>query len=118
MAKEEKTEINKIIYTSREFFDLERELEKYAIDKEQDIKGVMTMVHYVPVEGLKQWYIDNGGLSDYEEWTVLDISRFKELQDKMEQFNSWQNRREYAKKKELEDYDKMIDHFDINKEKN
>lgn len=112
--QQEEVKIIKREYSSKDFFDLERELEKYAIDKEQKIKGVMTMVHYVPVKGIQQWYIDNGALSNIDQWTVCNIFLFKELQEKMDQFNNWCRRREFAIKQELDGYEELSKSIKIN----
>jgi len=115
MPRPQKTEykkpiIEKIEYSSKEFFDLERELEKYKETKSLPIKkGSLERedVTFVTTKGLQRWYIDNGGLADREEWTVCNIEKYKELQDKMEQYNNWQRRRDYAQKKELEGLEEL-----------
>jgi len=114
--KQPKVEVIKTEYTSKEFFDLERELEKYKETKLLPIgKGSKELeeVTFVTTKGLQKWYIDNGGLSNTEEWTVLDIYKFKELQDKMEQYDNWQKRRSYAIKKELESREDLINQMNI-----
>jgi predicted secreted acid phosphatase len=95
-------------YIAKDFFQMEAELEKFAIDKEMKKKnGTMEMVHFVPTKGVQQWYIDNGALSNREDWTVRDIPKFQELQEKMDQYNTWQRRREFAQKKELEGLEEL-----------
>lgn len=122
MPRPQKTEykkpvVEKPVYTSKDFFDMERELDKFAIDKEFKKKdGTMQMIHYVPTDGLKQWYIEKGGLSNREAWTVLDIPKFQELQEKMDQYNNWCRRREFAQKKDLEGYEELAEsmHIEVN----
>lgn len=81
----------KIIYNSSDFIALKMELEKYAVG------GI------VSTSGPKQWYIDNGGISDrYDDWTVSNPKKMEELQNKMKQYENWCHKVEYAKKKELE----------------
>lgn len=103
--QQEKVIIEKLEYTSKEFFDLERELEKYKEIKSLLVKNGSIEkedVTFVTTKGIQGWYIYNGGLSDVEEWIIKDIYKFKELQDKMEQYDNWQKRRAYAINKELE----------------
>lgn len=114
--KQSQQEIVKIEYTSKDFFDLERELEKYKETKSLPIKkgsDEREDVTFVTTKGLQKWYIDNGGLSDTEEWTVCNIYRFKELQDKMEQYENWQKRRAYAIKKELEGLEELSEQVKV-----
>ena len=107
-------EVESIIYESRDFFAIEAELEKFAIDKEQTIKGVKQMVHFVPVEGIQKWYIMQGGLADREEWAVRDISLFKELQNKMEQYDKWQRRRSYAQRMNQQEVVELANTLQVN----
>jgi hypothetical protein len=113
--KEERIEKpNKPIYTAKDFFAMEAELEKFAIDKAQMIKGELKMAHYVPVEGIQRWYINNGGLSDHEEWIVLNILKFRELQEKMEQYNNWIRRKEFAVKMKNIEYQQEVEKLEVN----
>jgi hypothetical protein len=97
--EEEKITIEYPVYTARDFFIMKDELEKYAIDKELKKKdGTFGMVHFVPVVGVQKWYIEKGALADREDWAVKNIPLFKELQDKMEQYDRWCRRVEYAQK--------------------
>jgi hypothetical protein len=95
--QEEEVTVTYPTYTAKDFFEIKAELEKYAIDKEFEEKdGSKKMVHFVPASGLRDWYILKGGLAPREEWTVRDIPLFKELQDKISQYENWCRRREYA----------------------
>lgn len=115
MPRPQKTEYKKpeeikVEYTSKDFFDLDRELEKYKETKSLPIKkGSIERedVIFVTTKGIQRWYIDHGALSDKEEWTICNIPLYKELQDKLEQYDNWQKRRTYAKKKELEGLEEL-----------
>ena len=113
-AEERREKLNIPTYTAKDFFAMEAELEKFAIDKAQMIKGELTMVHYVPVEGIQRWYINNSGLSDHEEWTVLNILKFRELQEKMEQYNNWIRRKEFAVKMKNIEYQQEVEKLEAN----
>ena len=98
------------VYVAKDFFALESELAKFAIDKELPIVGNINkkeMVHFVPVQGVQQWYIEKGALHSRIDWCNKDIPLYLELQNKLEQYYSWCRRREYAQKHSLEDYSKM-----------
>lgn len=96
------------VYTAKDFFALEAELEKFAVDKElPKADKSLEMVHFVPVEGVQKWLIEKGALSNRKEWTIKDISLYKELQDKLNQYDSWCRRREYAQNQSLQEYSNM-----------
>lgn len=104
------------VYIAKDFFALERELEKFAIDKELPISfnsKEREMVHFVPVTGVQQWYIQQGALSDRDNWTIKDIELFKELQDKLQQYYSWCRRREYAIKHQEVDSGQMATQMQV-----
>lgn len=101
IQKKQEERIEKVYptYSARDFFEIKAELEKYAIDKELVGRdGIKKMYHFVPVEGVQKWYIEKGALSDRSEWTIKDIPLYKELQEKMEQYDKWCRRVEYAQK--------------------
>ena len=113
--KEVKEVIEYPIYTARDFFIIKEELEKYAIDKEfTERDGSKKIYHFVPVEGLEKWYIEKGALSSLGGWTIKDIPLFKELQNKIEQYDKWSRRREYAQKNSL-DYKDIVDSMAVDK---
>jgi len=104
------------VYTAKDFFQLERELEKYAIDKELPMVGNMKqkeMVHFVPVTGVQDWYIAQGALSANKNWCIKDIPLFKELQDKLNQYYSWCRKREYAIKHQTEEYSELAQQMQV-----
>lgn len=103
------------VYIAKDFFALERELEKFAIDKELPIlkSKEKEMVHFVPVTGVQQWYISKGALSDRDNWTIKDIPLFKELQDQLQQYYSWCRRREYAIKHQTIDSGQMATQMQV-----
>jgi hypothetical protein len=112
--KEKQTSIFPV-YTAKEFFPLEAELESYKIDipTYPGNNGVA----YMGNEGLWKYYFDNGALSKrryMNGWTVSDIDKFKEVQNKLDQFNNWLRRKEYAIKMQGKDYDTLVDQIDLN----
>jgi hypothetical protein len=104
------------VYTAKDFFALEAELEKFAVDKEllkYRITNEKEIVHFVPSEGVQKWYISKGALANQEEWCIKDIPLYKELSNKLEQYYSWGRRREYAIKHQLEDYGDLTQQVQI-----
>lgn len=105
------------VYQAKDFFQMEAELEKFAIDKELPKMGTKTgekeIVHFVPVQGVQQWYISKGALSDRENWCIKNIDLFKELQDKLYQYYSWCRRREYAIKHQTEGYGQLAEQMQV-----
>lgn len=102
-------------YSSKEFFDLERELEKYKETKSLLINFESKEredITFVTTKGLQKWYIDNGALSDKDDWTIYNIPKYKELQNKLEQYENWQRRRSFAQSKGLESIDFGIGRLD------
>lgn len=92
-------------YSAKDFFVLQKELSEYEVEKDLPLlKGGFEKVKFVPVEGIQKWLIKQGALSNREEWIIKDISLYRELQDKLEQYASWCRRREYAQNKSLEKY--------------
>jgi hypothetical protein len=113
--EKEKYVTNYPVYTARDFFRIKEELNKFAIDKEFIIKGEKKMIHFVSASGLQKWYIEKGALSDKEEWTVKNIPLFRELQDKIDQYNNWERRRDYAIKNSDEGgYQGLVEGMDLN----
>lgn len=111
--QEEKVEISYPTYTAKDFFIIKDELEKYALDKEfKEKDGSKKMYHFVPVEGLQKWYIEKGALADREDWAVKNIPLYKELQDKMDQYENWNRRREYAEK-HSPDYKEVVNNMRV-----
>ena len=93
------------VYTTRDFQELNSELEKYKINKKFKINQKDREVRYVPVEGLKKWYFDKGATT--KDFAVINIPLFRELQEKLSQLNMWEKKKEYAIKMQLKDYEKM-----------
>jgi len=105
------------VYIAKDFFQMERELEKYAIDKKLlkpgNKKGERELVHFVPVQGIQSWYIEKGALSENKNWCIKDIALFRELQDKLYQYYSWCRRREYAIKHQTEEYGQLAEQMQV-----
>lgn len=103
------------VYTAREFFPFEAELEEYKIDiptyPGNDGKS------YFGIEGQWKYFFDNGALSKQrymDTWCVSNIEKYKELQDKINQFNFWSRKKEYAIKMQGEGYETLVDQVDLN----
>jgi len=103
------------VYTAKDFFALEAELEKFAVDKELPFfdSDKREIKHFVSTEGIQQWLIEKGALSNKKEWCVKNILLFKELEDKLQQYSFWCRKREYAIKHQNEDYDHLADQIEI-----
>lgn len=103
------------VYTARDFFIIKEELNKFAIDKEFNIKGEKKIIRFVPAEGLQKWFIEKGGLSDTKEWKVKNVPLFKELRDKIDQYDNWERRRDYAIKNSDDGrYQEVAEEMDLN----
>lgn len=103
------------VYTARDFFIIKEELNKFAIDKEFNIKGEKKIIRFVPTEGLQKWFIEKGALSDTKEWTVKNVPLFKELRDKIDQYDNWERRRDYAIKNNDDGrYQEVAEEMDLN----
>ena len=119
MTKQQKEKPEPIVYqeyTSKDFFDLDREFEKYKETVSLPVKfgsEEREDCTFVTTKGLQRWYIDNGALSNKEEWTICNIPKYKELQNKLEQYDNWQRKKEYAIKMDLKEKEKMVEQIQI-----
>lgn len=103
---QKREELNMPVYTTEDFKQLETELDKYCIDKELTISGESRMVRYVPKEGMVKWFNDNGATN--EEFAIRDISKFKLLQDKLDQYYNWIRRKEFASRMQYQNYESIV----------
>ncbi len=105
-------------YTAKIFFELKDELDKYKTEKELSIKGNeknKEKIKGIFVEGIQKWYVDKGALSENKEWVIKDISKYRELNEKLNQFYDWCHRREYAQNKSLEEeYEQTAEILSVN----
>jgi hypothetical protein len=88
-------------YSNETLRVLESVLKDYKLDTPCASSGLTEK--YCGVKGERQWYIDNHCLKDCpDEDIIIDLPRYQERRNKLEQLRRLQQRTEYAKKKDLE----------------
>ena len=95
-------------YSVQELMLLENELKPYRIEK-QSTYDRSRKVQYVPVDGLNKFYCDKG-VTD-SKGVITDLSAFLKLDNKMEQYQNWKRKKEYAIKMETLELEKLETHF-------
>ncbi len=95
-----------IIYELYQLQEMDREMQKYLVTKNIDFPSRRTVTFY----NYEQWFKDNGGLSKdgavvYKENEPI---LYTELNNKLNQWQSWKGKKEFAIKKSAEELEKGI----------